>query len=412
MFRFLLCRVLWSLIFVCSLIPSAFGQERVLRFATWDSNEQLELQRKIALAFEEKNPGVKVQVEAYGTDFSMKIAAAYGAGNPPDVSFMWDYPSFYQSLEALDEYLLKDKSFDVNDLVPGLLKQNQFQGKTYGLPSGFSTRVMFYNKDMFDAAGLAYPTENWTWEDLRNYAKKLRNKDKKQYGYVINAATDLYDFQAHLWSAGSSLISADGKKIQGYFNSPSSKAFFTMFATMLDSEQALYLDLNEGQKTRELFISDRFAMIDHSIWFKASLEKAGKRFGIVGLPRFQDFPVKNIVNNSGIAMAKDSKNKALAWEFIKFYLSPEAVMMRSKADLPVLKSVAAMSDYMDNPNIKPFYDALAQCDMTPAFLLAPRWQRAQDRLELGMQQVYIYRKNIDLLLDKSAIQAEHHLKQR
>jgi multiple sugar transport system substrate-binding protein len=406
-------KLLTTLLLLISIAASnCFAQDRILRFATWDNDEVLAVQRKIAARFEATHPGVTVQVEAYGTGFATKIAAAFGAKNPPDVTYMWDFPSYYLSLEPLDSWLAKDASFNIADVLPGLMNYNQFAGKTYGLPAGFTTNAMYYNKDMFDQAGLAYPKENWTWDDLAAIAKRLRNRGKKQYGFAFLNSQDPYDFQSYLWGAGTSMISSDGRRTSGFINSKTAKQLLTMMAAMITKDDVAYLGTGESQMTRELFLSDKLAMIDGGAWLKGDFKKANKRFGIVSLPSFQGMPVKSVISNSSVAMAKDSKNKDLAWEFIKFYVSPEAVSMRSHTDLPVLLSVAQAANFLDDPLTKPFYDAMKFNDEKPAFMLNPRWPRAQDRIKLGIQQVFTYRTGIDEILDKTALQAEHHLRER
>jgi hypothetical protein len=86
--------------------------------------------------------------------------------------------------------------------------------------------------------------------------------------------------------------------------------------------------------------------------------------------------------------------------------------MRSHIDLPVLLSVAQAANFLDDPLTKPFYDAMKFNDEKPAFMLNPRWPRAQDRIKLGIQQVFTYRTGVDEILDKTALQAEHHLRER
>lgn len=409
------CRVVWRWVCagVCLLsLASASAETRVLRFATWDSNQALAIQRQIAARFEARYPDVKVQIEAYGSGFPLKIAAAFGAGNAPDVMYMWDFPSYAKSLEPLDAWIQQDRSFDASDILPALQLYSRYQGQTYGIPAGFTSRVMYYNKDMFDAAGLPYPADEWSWQEFAELASGLRHVGKRQYGYAISLALDLYDFQSFFWSAGTSMLSPDGKKITNYFNSAAAKAMFTMFLSMQEKQQMLVLGVAESQSLRDLFLSDKVAMLDAGISLKADLEKQGKRFGITSLPRFGNLPVKTAVSISALAMAKSSQQKTLAWQFIRFYTSQEAVLMRANIDLPVLKSLAESPRFADDKLIRPFYSAMQANDQTPAFLLNPGWMRAQDRLELAIQQIFTYRRDVATWLDKAALQAQYHLKQK
>ncbi len=138
--------------------------EKVLRFATWDTGESLKYQQDIAKKFEKANPGVKVQVEAYADGFEDKLAASFGAKNPPDVMYMWNYPDYYKSLEPLDDYVNKDSSFKTtfDDFYTNILNYHKFKNTTYGFPIGFTTRVIYYNKKLFQEAGVPLPTSGWT----------------------------------------------------------------------------------------------------------------------------------------------------------------------------------------------------------------------------------------------------------
>ncbi|MGV2787801.1 extracellular solute-binding protein, partial [Clostridium perfringens] len=76
---------------------NASGAATTLRFATWDTGDALKIEQEIAKKFEESHPGTKVQVESYADGFDQKRAAGFGAANPPDVMYMWDFPTYHQS---------------------------------------------------------------------------------------------------------------------------------------------------------------------------------------------------------------------------------------------------------------------------------------------------------------------------
>lgn len=389
--------------------------DQTLRFATWDGDKALEIQKEIAAKFEAAHPGVKVQVEAYGDGYDQKISAGFGAGNPPDVMYMWDFPTYQASLEALDPYIAKG-GIDASDMAPGLLNYAQVHDggtvKTVGIPSGFTTHVVYYNKEMFDAAGVPYPKEGWTWDDLRATAAKLAQKDKKVYGYGVDGNPDLYDFQSHLWSNGASWVSPDGKTTVGYANSDKVKAVFKMFVDMVKSGDAVLFGVGDNQSYRELFISNHLAMVESGNWPKPDFEAANKKFGVVGLPSFGGQKPVSVVNISAISMAKDSKEKDLAWEFIKYYASPEAVAMRTN-DMPVLLSVAKQQGLSEGENTAAFYKMLPSADsnFVPAFLLNPKWAKAQDVLLAAVQQIYVDLDYVDATLDDAAAAADKKLNQ-
>jgi len=391
-----------------ALLAPLWAAAQVLRFATWDGSENLDIQRRIAATFEQRHPGVRVQVEAYGGGFNQKLSASFGARNPPDVTMMWNFPLYHRVLEPLDAWQARDPAFDAADMVPGLLRFATVDSRLYGVPAGFTSQVIYYNKDMFDRAGLAYPRADWRWEDLRALSQKLSRPSAKVYGYGLDVAPDPYDFQGYLWSAGGRMLGADGRTVQGEFDSSQSQAMFTMLLGLLDQGLAATLGVGDGKNQRQLFVADRVAMLMDGAAFRLELAQDGKRYGVAPLPSFQGRPAQSVVSVSSLAMARDSKQKELAWQFIKFYSSAEAVRLR-QGDLPVLLSVARELKLQEDPLVQPFYAMALSMQEVPAFLLNPRWTRASGVVRDAIQEVFLKKGDVQQILARAALKAERKL---
>lgn len=382
-----LCLLL-VLILAFGLLGCAKEEENVIRFATWDSEDTLEVQKAIAKRFEELNPGVTVQVEGYGDGYDQKIAAGFGAKNAPDVMYMWDFPTYQASLEPLNSYMDSDESFKalMDDLYPGILNYSTMNDNVLGMPVGYTSHVIYYNKALFDRAGVAYPEAGWTWDDLREKAIALSALSADIYGFAFATSPDPYDFEQYYWSYGTAYLSEDGKTMDGYFNSPEAVAMMQMFSDMVKEGSAL----GAQDSISGSFRGGNVAMQESGIWpLERHIESIGEEnLGIVSLPVAKE--ASSVINSSAICMAKDSKNKDLAWEFIKFYTSPEAVKMRAKIDLPVLKSVSEELNYTNDPFYKPFYDMLETADShTPAFLLNPEYSKISEKMLYAIEKVFV-----------------------
>ncbi|MBG9942733.1 sugar ABC transporter substrate-binding protein [Brevibacillus formosus] len=378
-----------------------------LRFATWDTDQMLKIQQDIAKQFEQKNPGVKVQVEAYADGFDQKLVAAFGAKNPPDVMYMWDFPTYNASLEPLDEYVKKDPSVAIDDFYQGLLNYNRFDGKLFGLPAGFSTRVVFYNKKLFNEANVPLPTDDWTWEDFKSAAKQLTVRDKKQYGFAVRSEPDTYDLQQFVWSNGSSFISPDGKTIEGYMNSKETAEALQIFSDLTKDKSALLVGGKNQQSGNDLFKAGKLAMYDNGVWSLESYKKANVDFGTVVMPQFPGKPGKGVIATSSVSIAKDSKNKELAWEFLKFFVSSDAIKMRT-SDLPVRISVVQEKKLDQDPLYAPFYKTLEQSTDTPAFLLNPHWNEINRNLSAAVNAIMMG-QNAEELLNKAVNDSQKFL---
>lgn len=379
----------------------------VLRFATWDSGKNLKIQQQIAKKFEEKNPGVKVQVEAYGDGFDQKLAASFGAKNPPDVMYMWNFPSYYKSLEPLDELAKKDPDMKLDDFYQGLFNYSSIDGKLYGMPAGFTTRVIYYNKKLFDKANIPYPKDGWTWDEFVDTAKKLTDASNKQYGFALRPEPDTYDLQGFIWSNGSSFVSEDGKQIKGHMNSPETIEVMKSFQSMLKDKTAVLVGGKNQQSGDDIFKAGKLAMWESGIWPLEGFKDAKIDFGTVEPPAFKGKPVKGLVGTSAVSIAKDAKHKELAWEFVKFYSSPEAIKMRT-SDLPVRISVVKELKKEEDANIKPFYTMLERSTNTPAFLLNPKWDEVNRNLSAAINAIMLG-QDPEQLLNKAVQDSEKYM---
>lgn len=385
----------------------ASNGETVLRFATWDAGKNLKIQQQIAKKFEEKNPGVKVQVEAYGDGFDQKLAASFGAKNPPDVMYMWNFPAYYKSLEPLDEMAKKDPDMKLDDFYQGLFNYSSIEGKLYGMPAGFTTRVIYYNKKLFDKANVPYPKDGWTWDEFVDTAKKLTDANNKQYGFALRPEPDTYDLQGFVWSNGSSFVSEDGKQIKGHMNSPETIEVMKSFQSILKDKTAVLVGGKNQQSGDDIFKANKLAMWESGIWPLEGFKEAKVDFGTVEPPVFNGKPVKGLVGTSAVSIAKDAKHKELAWEFVKFYSSPEAIKMRT-SDLPVRISVVKELKKEEDAHIKPFYTMLERSTNTPAFLLNPKWDEVNRNLSAAINAIMLG-QDPEKLLNKAVQDSEKYM---
>lgn len=380
-----------------------------IRFATWDNGDSLKISQEIAKAFEAKNPDIKVQVEAYGDGFDDKLAASFGAGNPPDVTHMWDYPKYAESLEPLDSYISKDPSVGdaIGDFYQGILNYHKFNESIYGLPVGFTTRVLYYNKKLFDDAGVPYPKEGWTWDDFKAVAQKLTNKDNKQYAMALPSKGVSYAFQDFVWSNGGAFISPDGKALEGYMNSPETIEAIQMFGDLVKDNSVVVLE--NGDKVQDAFKGGQIAIMESGVWPLEGFKKAGIDFGTTAIPAFSGKPVKGVIHTAGVAMTKDSKHKDLAWRFISYFVSTEAVKMRTM-DLPISKQVVAELNKAEDPLIKPFYTMLENSSDVPSFLIRSNWNEIDKNLDFAISSVLLKSSTAEKALNEAVKTSNPFLK--
>ena len=175
-----------------------------LKMIFWDSNQEPGLQA-MADGFMEKNPDISVTVETIPwDDYWTKLQAAAQGGDMPDVVVM--HP------DEVENYASGGMLMDLTDVLDGetanrssfpdyVIEDFTVDGKNYGIPKDIGTMGLFYNKDLFDAAGVAYPTSDWTWDDLMAAAEQLTDQENGIYG--LNADNNGQNFYWNLiWQNG------------------------------------------------------------------------------------------------------------------------------------------------------------------------------------------------------------------
>ena len=235
--------------------PRPEGAKIVLRVGTGDSGEGLTPHFTIIQQFEAENEDIQVQVEPVGSgDYYARILTQIAAGDPPDLLQIGDdaVPMFVDkgAFVALDDYIAgADFPLDTSIYLPGVLEPGQWNGKQYLLPKDFSPLAVYYNKRLFDEAGVPYPQDGWTGDEFLATAQALTKTDDSgktvQWGVQLPAAWTT-GFEYWVGAAGGQLISEDGAQFAGFMDSPEVQAAVQFDADLYNKHKVAPLpaDLN------------------------------------------------------------------------------------------------------------------------------------------------------------------------
>jgi len=243
---------------------SAGGGKVSLSYGVWDAT-QVPAMQKIIAAFEAQNPAITVTIQQTPwADYWTKLQAAASGGSAPDVFWM-NGPNFqlYAANNVLRPLTDTDPHPDTSVYPPALAKLYQYKNVQYGLPKDFDTVGLWYDKALFDAAGVAYPTASWTWSDFQAAAKKLTDPAKGVYGVGANleGQENYYDT---IYQAGGSVISADGKK-SGYAD-PATVAGLKFWTDLVAAKESPSLKQMTDTAPLNLFESGKLAMYWGGSW--------------------------------------------------------------------------------------------------------------------------------------------------
>jgi multiple sugar transport system substrate-binding protein len=262
--------------------------QKVLNFWYWDQNGTAPYEQLFS-EFETQNPGVKVNlVISPWADYWTKLQTALPTGTGPDV-FWLNHPN---AVSYLPTNLVMDleaaagdihfENFDKNFYAPFV-----YEGKRYGVPIFWDATILYYNKALFDKAGIPYPTPDWTWNDLIDAAGKLTIKEGNntiQYGIAIDYSVQS-GFSNFVLQSGGKLFSDD--RMRSVINSPEGREAMQMQLDMIHKYgYAPTIQVLQETTKPTLFQSGTVAMVtNHTGILKQWAENLGKNLGIAPLPR-------------------------------------------------------------------------------------------------------------------------------
>lgn len=374
--------VLSMLLTACGGAPAADKSTEV-SFMMWGAPEELAVWQAVVDDFQTANPNIKVNVDVSDWDsYWTKLNTLIAGGTPPDV-FAMDAPLFldWQSRGALlnlQPYIDKNPGF-LDGFYPATLTAYKTADGYFGLPRDFQSIVLFYNKDMFDTAGLAYPTADWTYDDLLTASKAL-TLDKDGDGKIdqFGLWTDTWDMElfwsSAIWAYGGEIISEDHTKtLIGEGGARDAWAYIDS----LYKEGVMPSPTTAGEYGDDLFQSNMAAMTTIGHWAVPGYVQAGLNFDVVPMPTGPAGKATS-VNSAGFVVSKGSKNPDAAFEFIKFALSEAGQKRLAELGfaIPVLKSVAESDSYLKQPgelNQQVFLDSTAFGKTKPVFKGYEEW---------------------------------------
>lgn len=351
------------------------GPPASISYAIWGDPAEIDSQTKLVESFMTANPTIKVEVTVADWDsYWEKLLTGLAGGAAPDV-FAMDGPlgPDYQARDVLLDLspFIERDAYDLtklNDAAVGVFKTAD--GAQYGLPRDLNVVALYYNKGMFDAAGVPYPDDTWDWAKLIEVGKKLTidsNSDGKidQWG-LYTETSDMENYWLSLvWQNGGDFFAADG--VTTALSTPEASGGIQFLQDLIYkdkilAEPAIFADVGDA------FEQKLAAMEVNGSWLVPTHQAAGIDLGIAPIPsgpagRFTS------VNPTGAVVYKNTKSPDAAWEFVKFLASPAAQeqLMQLKASLPVSKEVLAGPYASAFDGAKVFADSLAFAKPKPSF---------------------------------------------
>ncbi len=324
----------------------AEGLSGTIRYSTWGSIAEKEINEKIISAFMEENPGCTVELEYIPENYVQKIDTMFLGGDAPDV--IYGHPHYFAAwasngllLNLNDLFETEKDFFNADKFATEMYPQYCYKGDHIATVNGSDTFLLFYNKDMFDKAGIAYPTDDWTWDDFIAAGKKLTGTvdGNKQYAITFD---DIYPIAV---SFGGEYFDDMANPTAVTFNSDATvKAL--QFVQDCIYKDSIAPDTKNAELLGGSFSTGKVAMQVTGAWAIAEYSKVNTfKWDVARVPKPAGGEHKTMYYVAGYAVNAATKNPDLAKAFAKYFQSDRAQeLLAGPGLITVINKEIASSD--------------------------------------------------------------------
>lgn len=344
---------------MCLGIVGALADEQVtLKFTYWGSTVEKKAVENAIKAFEEANPNIKVNGLHIPTDYEAKITTMMAGNESPDVAYLSDtlcneWASEGKLVNVL-ELMETDDELKADDHLDAVWYSWE-PGKALGTNTAVECYATFYNKDIFDEMGVAYPPtkpeEAWTWDEFVAVAKSLtvdqngKHPDEdgfdptriKQYG--VQFPTGINAIIGFIYGNDGGLITPDGKEFA--FNKPEAIEVLQAIADLMNVHHVAPTPVAAKSipEISTALQSKKCAMVIQGQWVLLDLAANNRlSFGVAALPKYGEKYVTSILGGA-TAIFADTKHLEESWKLYKWLNNPESSLELQAGGLwmPLLK---------------------------------------------------------------------------
>jgi len=345
---------------------AAAQDKATVTWAFWGSPEEAATHTMVAEAFMEANPDIEIEIwHQPWSDYFTTLDTLWASGDSaliPDVLFL-SPPIRYAARGVLEELTpyIEASGYDISDFWPGLLEygttyDEDGTARIWGFPRDIGLEVLYYNKDIFDEVGVAYPTDDWTWDDLAAAAEQLTVVESS--GRVSRYALGMEGGKYTLFVLQNygAILDDMRNPTQCLLDTPESVEAIEFFAGMMDNNYAMRsANLSQAGGDSAVFQSGQVAMIIQNASRVSAFNSAGMNYDVAPVPIPVDGQRAAAAGGAAWTMSSHSDDKESAWTFLSWLQSTEGgqgIYTASGEILPALESTALSEAFLgseENP---------------------------------------------------------------
>lgn len=353
-FRLLICLSVLFLLAACQRQPA----QQTVSFMIFGDPAERQAYQTLVDAFHAEHPEIRVEITHIpsASDYRKRLATDFAAGTPADITLMnyRRYAAFAANnlLEPIGPYLKASRIIQPEDFYPMSIQAFTWRGEIMCLPQNISSLVVYYNQDLFDAAGVPYPPDHWTWDDFVNTAKALTRDldgDGRIDQYGLGTEASLYRLSAFVWQNGGPLVDNEEAPNRLTLTRPPSLEALQWFVDLRQVHGVVPDRVEEAAMDSESrFIAGTTAMFLNSRrGVPTYREITAFTWDVAPLPVGK--VEAGILHSDGYCLSATTRNKEAAWTFIEFANSPtgQRLVAQSGRTVPSLISVADSDAFLD-----------------------------------------------------------------
>lgn len=354
--------------------PAASGEQVTITYGMWDQTQEATMQ-KVIDAFEQKNPNINVEIQLVPwAQYWDNLKTAAAGGELFDTFWMnGPFFPFYASRDVLLDLTpyMEKSGFDKSKYPASILESYSFNGKQYGGPFYYDSIGLFYNKDMFDAAGIPYPDASWDWNKLREVSQQL-TKAPNQYGMVVWWSSQEQTFN-FIFSNGGEVVADNKCQIS---EQPAVEAV-QYLVDLIYKDKVSQEPAAMGDDPTTFFQQGKAAMITTGSWNVNAYKKSitGFKWDVAPLPKAPTGKSVSVVSGLGNVANAKTQHPDEAWAWINFIASEEGQRIIAENGQPPTYTGLAKPWQDANPDINTqvFVDAAANGHQYPSGTTFEQW---------------------------------------
>lgn len=369
---------------ICLLTGCSKSDNTVtVQFSGWGSKSETDILKPLLADFERQNPDIKVDFMHIPQNYFQKIHLLFASNTAPDVVFInnLNLPIYANAgvLEDLSNYEIEKKSF-----YPQALRALSWNGILYAVPRDVSNLVVFYNKDMFDAAKVPYPNRDWTFDNFLSAAVKLSNPPKV---FGVSFEEESLFYLPYLMSEGGGILSDDLS--HEIIDEPESMKGLKFYADLRKKYHAAPLKSESASATMaQMFLQKRIAMHISGRWLVPKYrEEAQFNWDVAPFPKGDAGSIVPL-DASGWAISKKSPHKNEAFRLVKYLSSSNSIKQMAQSGLIVPARVDACEYFNDGEkprSAQVFLDVIKTSKPTP---VSVNYNEINDKLRANVEKLF------------------------